>query len=217
MNADTYLTWMPSLLGGLWLSIQLAAGSFALGSVLGVALALLMRSRLKAVRWSAVVIVELGRGTPALVVLYLVYFGLPDLGASLPRFLSAVVALGITVAAYTSEMFRAGLSAVPEGQGEASAALGMSAWDSLTRVVGPQALRVALPSVAGYAIINFQTTALAYTIALPELLSRAYSIGSSTFRYLEVLALAGFLYLVITIPGGWFVRRMERRLSAPTR
>lgn len=217
MNEDTllggWLAWLPSLLDGLWLSVQVAVASLVIGIPMGLGLALLVSAKHKWVRVLAIIAVEIGRGTPALVMLQVVYFGLPSAGLTVGSFTAAVAALALTTAAYTSEILRAGLQAVPQGEVEASAALAMSNRDTLRFIVIPQGVRIAIPALMGFAILIFQATALAFTIALPELLSRSYSIGSNTFRYLDVLVLAGLLYLLITLPAGWLTSWTERRMA----
>ncbi|MGY1716281.1 amino acid ABC transporter permease [Geodermatophilus nigrescens] len=205
--------WLPRLLEGLVTSVELTAASLLLGIPLGLVLALLSSSRTRAVRWAAIALVEIGRGTPALVMLQFVYYGLPSAGLSLTAFVSAVAALSLTTAGYTSEILRGGLQAVPAGETEAAGALGMSHRDTLRFVVVPQGVRIALPSLMGFAILIFQATSLTFTISVVELLSQAYSIGAATFRYLDVLVLAGLLYLAVTIPAGLLTNRTERRLS----
>jgi polar amino acid transport system permease protein len=205
--------WLPRLLGGLWTSVELTAVSLLFGVPLGLVLALMTSSRSRALRWLAIAVVEIGRGTPALVMLQFVYYGLPSAGLTLSSFVAAVTALALTTAGYTSEILRAGLQAVPFGEIEAAGALGMSHRDTLRFVVVPQGVRIALPSLMSFAILIFQATALTFTIAVTELLSQAYSIGAATFRYLDVLVLAGLLFLVVTLPGGWLTGRTERRLS----
>jgi polar amino acid transport system permease protein len=172
-----------------------------------------MSARHKWVRVVAIIVVEVGRGTPALVMLQIVYFGLPSAGLTVGSFVAAVVALALTTGAYTSEILRAGLQAVPHGEVEAASALAMSNRDTLRFIVIPQGVRIAIPALLGFAILILQATALTFTIALPELLSRAYSIGSNTFRYLDVLLLAGLLYLLITLPAGWLTNWTERRMA----
>jgi polar amino acid transport system permease protein len=210
---QAWLTWLPQLLQGLWLSVEVAGASLVIGIPLGLGLALLVSSGRKAVRVTAIIVVEIGRGTPALVTLQIVYFGLPSAGLTVGSFSAAVVALALTTGAYTSEILRAGLQAVPHGEIEASSALAMSHRDTLRYIVIPQGVRIAIPALMGFSILMFQATSLAFTIALPELLSQAYSIGSNTFRYLDVLALAGLLYLLITVPSGWLTSWTERRMA----
>ena len=205
--------WMPRLLNGLWLSLQVTGVSLVLGIGGGLILAVLALSRKGPVRVMAMVLTEVGRGTPALVMLQFVYFGLPTAGVVLDAFTAGVTALALTTAAYTSEIIRAGLKSVPQGELEASSALGISRRDSLRFIIIPQGLRIAIPPLLGFSIMMFQVSSLAFTIGLPELLSQAYSIGASTFRYTEVLTIAGLLYLAVTIPAARFTRRLERNMS----
>ncbi|MGY1829134.1 amino acid ABC transporter permease [Geodermatophilus sp. SYSU D01180] len=205
--------WLPRLLEGLLTSLQLTVVSLLIGVPLGLVLALLSSARSRGVRWSAIGLVEIGRGTPALVMLQFVYYGLPSAGLSLTAFVSAIAALSLTTAGYTSEILRGGLQAVPAGETEAAGALGLSRRDTLRYVIVPQGVRIALPSLMGFAILIFQATSLTFTISVVELLSQAYSIGAATFRYLDVLVLAGLLYLAVTIPAGWLTNGTERRLS----
>jgi polar amino acid transport system permease protein len=206
-------SYLPGLLGGLGVSVQVALLSLLIGVPGGLLLAIGAGSKKKFVRILIIGIVEIGRGTPALVVLQIFYFGLPASGLTLSSTAASVVALATTTAAYTSEILRGGLQAVPEGEVEAAGALGMSRRDTLRFIVIPQGFRVAIPSLIGFAILIFQATSLAYTVALPELLSQAYSIGSSTFNYLSVLVLAGLMYAAITIPASWLTSRAEKRLA----
>lgn len=205
--------YLPDLLGGLWVSVRLAGLSLLVGMPAGLMLALGASAKSRPLRIIVIGLVEIGRGTPALVVLQLIYFGLPSGGITLSSFLAAAVALALTTAAYTSEILRGGLQSVPQGEIEAAEALGMARRDTLRFIVIPQGIRVAIPPLMGFAILIFQATALAYTIALPELLSQAYSIGSSTFKYTSVLILAGLLYAAVTIPASWLSERAEIRLA----
>lgn len=204
---------LPGLLAGLGISVQVALLSLLVGLPGGLLLAIGASSKKKLVRVLIIGIVEVGRGTPALVVLQIFYFGLPASGLTLSSMWASVVALAATTAAYTSEILRGGLQAVPQGEVEAAGALGMSRRDTLRFIVIPQGFRVAIPSLIGFAILIFQATSLAYTVALPELLSQAYSIGSTTFNYLSVLVLAGLMYAAITIPASWLTSRAEKRLA----
>jgi polar amino acid transport system permease protein len=206
-------SFLPGLLAGLGVSVQMALLSLLIGIPGGLLLAIGAGSKKKLVRTLIIGIVEIGRGTPALVVLQIFYFGLPASGLTLSSMGASVVALAATTAAYTSEILRGGLQAVPQGEVEAAGALGMSRRDTLRFIVIPQGFRVAIPSLIGFAILIFQATSLAYTVALPELLSQAYSIGSTTFNYLSVLVLAGLLYAAITIPASWLTCRAEKRLA----
>ncbi|HEY0279582.1 MAG TPA: amino acid ABC transporter permease [Solirubrobacterales bacterium] len=203
--------WLPELLPGLWVSIKLTIVSLAFGLPFGVVLALGTSATNRLVRYAALVVVEAGRGTPALVLLYLVYFGLPSDGITLSVFMAGAITLAAGTGAYTSEIFRAGLLAVPRGQYEAARAIGLSYVDQLRLVVLPQAIRICVPPLVGWSIILFQGTSVAYAISLPELTSRAYNIGTITFKFTSVLALAGLMYAAIAIPAAQAVGFLERR------
>ncbi len=205
--------YLPPLLRGLAVSVRLAALALAVGCPIGLTLAVLASARSQSVRAVVITVVELGRGAPALVVLQLVYFGLPSANLTVTSFLSAALALAVTAAAYTSEILRGGLQAVPQGEVEAAQALGLSRLDTLRYILVPQGVRIAIPALMGFAVLLFQATALAFTIAVPEILSQAYSIGSATFRYLSVLLLAGLLYAAITIPASFLSVLVGKRLS----
>ncbi|UVK54598.1 amino acid ABC transporter permease [Mesorhizobium sp. AR02] len=209
----TWWGWVPQLAAGLWVSTQLLFWCLLFGLPAGLVLALTSSSALRAVRWTSIVLVEIGRGAPALVVLQMVYFGLPTVGLTFAPFLSGAIALSLTTAAYTSEILRAGLQSVPYGEVEAAMALGMRRRDTLRYVVIPQGIMVAIPALLGFAVLMFQVTSLAFTIAIPELLSRAYRIGASNFRYLDVLTASGMLYLTVILPFGWLVSHIEQRMS----
>jgi polar amino acid transport system permease protein len=193
--------------------VKLAATTLAVGLPLGLLLAVTTNSRHKPLRWLTVALVEIGRGTPALVMLQIVYVGLPDVGLTFGAFVCAVIALGLTTAAYSSEIIRGGLQAVPRGEVEAGDALGMSRRDVLRDIVVPQGLRIAIPPLVGFAIIMFQATSLAYSISYRELTATAKSIASQEFNALNMFILAGLLYAAVTIPGSWLSDRLDRRMS----
>jgi len=205
--------YLPQIMDGLGVSLKVTGASLAIGIPLGLALALLVQAKSRVLRWACLAVVEVGRGAPALILLQFAYFGLPNVGLSLTSFAAAVAALSWSTAAYTSEIIRAGLQAVPRGQVEAADALGFTFADQLRFVVIPQGLRVAAPALLGFAILMLQASSLAFTIALPELLSQAYMIGTATFRYMTILCLAGLVYAGICIPATILVGWTERRLG----
>lgn len=203
----------PQMLTGLGTSLQLTAISLVLGLPLGLLLALGVTARLRLLRWFSIALVEVGRGAPALVILYVVYFGLPILHWTPEAFVSAVIGLTFTTAAYTGEYIRGGLKAVSPGSIEAAHALAMPTTDVLRFVIVPQGMRVALPSLMGFAVQIFQATSLTYSITVSELTAQAYSISSTTFRSLAIFGLAGLMYAALTVPAGWLTSRLEQRLS----
>lgn len=203
--------WLPQMLSGLRISLTVTAMSLLIGIPLGFLLSLGVMSKAKSARWAALALVEIGRGAPSLVLLQFAYFGLPSAGMTLTSWSASIVALSWTTGAYTSEIIRAGLQSVPAGQREAAQAIGLTKIDVMRFVVVPQGLRIAIPALLGFAILIFQTTSLGFAIALPELTSRAYEIGTNTFQYLPALVLAGLLYLLICIPATLIVSAVEAR------
>jgi polar amino acid transport system permease protein len=210
---EEWLSYLPDLLQGLELSIEVTILSLAIGIPCGLVLAVLVSSSSRLAKGTALLIVEFGRGAPALVLLQLVYFGLPTTGLLLSSFVSAIAALAWNTAAYTSEIIRAGLEAVPFGQREAATAIGLNPLDALRFVLVPQGLRMAIPALMGFSIQIFQATSLCFTIALPELLSRSYGIGSQTFHYFDVLLLAALIYAAICIPASVLMKRFEHAIG----
>ncbi len=210
MDLSMYL---PRLLDGLGVSLQLTALSIVFGYAIGLVFALGVSSVHRGLRWPALVVVEVGRGIPALVVLYIVYYGLPAVGVLFSNFWSAAAGLTFTVAAYSSEMIRAGIQSVPRGQGEAAAALGLSRLPTFARVILPQGLRSSIPALMGLAIQSFQGTSLAYSISVNELMSQAYQVSSLTFAYLTVYAITGLIYAAIAVPATWVSVWVEHRLA----
>jgi polar amino acid transport system permease protein len=207
---------LPTMVEGLIVSLQVTGLALAVGIPLGLLLALGVQSKIGTVRWGSIAIVEIGRGAPALIMLQFAYYGLPQAGVSLSSFSAAALALAWTTSAYTSEIIRAGLEAVPYGQKEAAVAVGFSRLDALRFIIVPQGLRVAAPALLGFSILMLQATSLCFAIALPELLSQAYMIGTTTFQYLPILLLAGILYATICIPATLFVTLVERHLARHT-
>jgi polar amino acid transport system permease protein len=205
--------YLPLLLNGLVISLQVTGACLLIGIPLGLVAALLVQSPSKAIRLPTLAVVEVGRGAPALLLLQFAYFGLPAASIHLSGLASAIAALSWTTCAYTSEIIRAGLQSVARGQSEAAETLGFSRLDSLRYVIVPQGMRVAAPALLGFAIQMLQASSLCFTIALPELLSRAYLTGTTTFRYMEILSLAALIYAAICIPATLLVAAIERRLG----
>lgn len=215
---DLFAPWsefFPAFLPGLWVTVQLTVAALVLGLPLGVVLAVAISARQRWLKVATLLVVEFGRGTPGLIVLYLVYYGLPQAGLTLGNFVAATVALAFTTSAYTSEIFRAGLLAVPHGQREASQALSLTPWQELRLVLLPQALRIVIPPLIGFTIILYQGTSLAFAISTPELLSRAYNAASITFQFTSALTLAGCMYAVISLAATVLAGGSRSRLATP--
>jgi polar amino acid transport system permease protein len=211
LRTDNWGAWFLDLMPGLGVSLQLTALLLVIGLPLGVVFALALGNRHRTVRYIVAGVIEVCRGIPALVLLYLVYFGLPQVGMGLDAFLSASLALGISFAAYSSAAIRSGLDAVPQGQREAARALGLHPGDEFVRVVLPQAVRIVTPPLLGWAIIYFQATSLAFAIAVPELLSRAYTLAIQNFQYFTLLTMAAIIYAAISIPASLLADYLANR------
>lgn len=209
--------YIPDLLPGLGVAIALTFLSCIGGYILGFFLALGVESPMKAVHYVALVIVELGRGVPILVLLFLVYQGLPQLGMLLDPYPAALTALTFSAAGYSSEMIRAGLNSVPKGQLEAANSLSMSSIDSYRFIVIPQAARISIPPLVNLTIIIFQATSLATVITVPEIMQHAGVIGAATFEYMSVYTAAAVLYLCITIPGAVISGYLEKTMGQKKR
>jgi len=209
----SWIEWFPELISGYWLSIQVTAIALFFGIPAGLALAVGTDAKSGAARTVSLAIVELGRGAPVLILLQFFYFGLPTTGLSLSSYSASIFALAWSTAAYTSEIIRGGLKAVPSGQLEAAKTIGLKSIETLRIIILPQALRISLPPLLGFSLVMLQTTSLCFTIALPELVSKANEIGSSTFQYMSVLTLTGLMFAAVCIPATFFVAHMEKRLN----
>ncbi|WP_426301312.1 amino acid ABC transporter permease [Arthrobacter sp. R-11] len=205
--------YLPQLMSGLGVSLMIAGISIVAGYPLGLVLSVMVSAKNLAVRTLGLAVVEIGRGAPALVILYLFYYGLPKFGIAFESITAACLALIWNSAAYSSEIMRAGMQSVARGQHEASAALGLSWSHTFFRVIMPQGMRSAIPGLMGVAIQMFQGTSLAYAIAVPELMKSAYNIGSQDFNYLQIFTLAGICYAAISMPATWITVYFEKRMA----
>lgn len=206
-EAVNWSSYLPDYLAGLGVSLQLTAWILALGLPLGVVLAMILLAGSTWARRVAVAFIEVGRGIPALVLLYLVYYGGPSIDIDLPAFWATVVALSLSTGAYTAEVFRAAIAAVPPGQREAASALGMSELRGFVLIILPQAIRPLVPPLLNTSVIVFQGTSLAYAISVQELTSQAYQISAINYEYLVAFLIAGAFYAALVIPVSLWVER----------
>lgn len=201
----------PLLQRGMIDTLLLAAGAICLGLVVGFILCLARLSSNPVLRRFAISYIEVMRGTPALVQLFLIYFGLVSLGLSLNAFPAAVLGLGLNMAAYGAEILRAGLLAVDKGQKEAAAALGMTPSMSMRLVVAPLAVRVVLPPLGNSAISLIKDTSIAALISAPDLVLQARNLSSEYFMPLPIFLFVGAMYLCICFPLSMGIRLLEKR------
>jgi polar amino acid transport system permease protein len=208
---------LPILLQGAVVTVQVTVLSFLLSSVLGLALALMKLSPVRAVSWPGAVIVNVIRGLPIIVQLFYIYFVLPEFGVQLTAFQAGVIGLGIAYSAYQAENFRAGIEAVDPGQREAAQAMGMRSALIMRRVILPQAFRIALPPYGNTLVMMLKDSSLVSTITVAEMTRAGQLIASSTFQNMTVYTLVALLYLLMSLPLVWGLRRLEARFGAGRR
>jgi polar amino acid transport system permease protein len=203
---------LPALLEGLALTLLATVLGSIVAMILGLLLALLQRGPLPlavAVRG----FVEFVRSTPLLVQIFFLFFVLPQFGIVLSALTVGVIALGVHYACYTSEVYRAGIEAVPRGQWEAATALSLPRSRVWTGVVLPQAIPRVVPALGNYVISMFKEVPLLTAIGLLDVVGRAQEAGDTYFRYVEPYTIAGLLFLLLSYPASLLVRRLERRVG----
>jgi polar amino acid transport system permease protein len=207
--------YLSALAQGISTTLELTAMGFGIGCLLGVPLAAARLSRWRWLRIPATVYVEFVRGIPALVWLFIIYFGLAQGGYLKVDVIQAgALGLGGIAAAYLSEIFRAAVGAVPRGQWEAANALGLSPPATVLRIVGPQAARVAIPPVGTYLIGLLKDSALVSTIGAQDITFRAFATAQNhALDGAKIFIVAGLIYIVLSIPIATFTRWMDKRLT----
>ncbi|QIL81205.1 ectoine/hydroxyectoine ABC transporter permease subunit EhuD [Diaphorobacter sp. HDW4A] len=208
---------LPILLQGAVVTVQVTVLSFLLSSVLGLVLALGKLSRIKAVSVVSSTIINVIRGLPIIVQLFYIYFVLPDFGIQLSAMQAGVIGLGIAYSAYQAENFRAGIEAVDPGQREAALAMGMRPAMLMRRVILPQAFRIALPPYGNTLVMMLKDSSLVSTITVAEMTRAGQLIASSTFQNMTVYTLVALLYLAMSLPLVGMLRRLEKRFGVGKR
>lgn len=203
----------PELLRAVQTTIAATLAGFALAIVGGLLLAFARRAKPRGVSLAAAGVIEFVRSTPLLVQLYVLFYGLPSAGISLPPFAAGVLGLGIHYSAYLAEVYRSGIESVPRGQWEAATALNFSRRQTWTRIILPQAIRPIIPVLGNYLIVMFKETPVLSAITLVEMLMTAKMIGSASFRYLEAFTLAGMLFFLLSYASSLLIRRLESKLT----
>jgi polar amino acid transport system substrate-binding protein len=217
----TLSRYFPHLAWGAALTVVISCASMLLAVVLGLPIALVRLYGPAPLRWLGLVYVEFFRGIPVLLLLYFLYFGLPSVASSLHMGLSlkllplqpAILGLGINYAAYEAEIYRAGISALPAGQWEAAASLGMSRPLTFRRIILPQAVRTILPPMTNDFVGLFKDTSIVSIIAVEELSKQYQMISKASLNYLETGLATAALYLVMSVPLGYLSRYLEKHWS----
>src|SRR5450830_842130 len=212
---DLFLTALPLLEKAVLITLGLGLSAFILGSTLGMLVALARISPFRLLRWLAFAYVSLFRGTPLLIQILLIYFGLPNYGITIDPIPAALLALTLFSAAYLSENFRSGINAVDKGQWEAAWSMGLGYRKTLTRIILPQGLRIAIAPTGSRLIALMKDTSLASTVTVVELTRVADQMGATTFRYMDMFIIVGAIYWVInqilTILQTWLESHLSRR------
>ena len=198
---------------GAGITAEITLGAAVIAIVIGLVAAACRLSRFRWLRAPVTVYIEVIRNTPALLQLFLVYFGLAEIGLVLPALLSAILTLGILGGAFLTEIFRAGIVSVERGQTEAALSMGMNYFQVMRRVVLPQALRLVIPPSTNFLIGLIKDTSLVLTIAVPEIMYRAYTVSSLTYQAIYVFAIAGAIYFAICFPLSRLALRLETRFA----
>ncbi|UKJ62355.1 ectoine/hydroxyectoine ABC transporter permease subunit EhuD [Cellulosimicrobium cellulans] len=200
---------LPDLLAGLRVTVVATIVGMVIASVLGLLIALAGRASSRWLTAPLRLVVDFVRMTPLLVQLVFVYLMLP----AVPGLVVGCVVLGVHYATYMSEVYRAGIDAVPRGQWEAATALNLPRGRTWRAVILPQAIKNTLPGLGNYAISMFKETPFLFAISVVEMFTAAQTFGANTFSYVEPLTLVGILFLVVSYPTSLLVRRMETRLA----
>lgn len=204
---------IDTLLVGLEMTIVVTVGGFAVAMILGLVGAALRTTRMMLMRALGTLYVDVFRAVPVLTQLFIIYFGLAELGIKLDPVPAAIIGFGINGGAYLTEVFRAGIEAVHRGQNEAALAIGMTHAQALRIIVLPQAVRVVLPALGNYAIGLLKDTSVASSVAAPELSFRAHMLVDQTYLSTQIYLAVAALYLAVSLPLARVVRMLERRLG----
>ncbi len=216
MMPDTFqlvLDSLPFLLKGAIWTIVLSLGGMFFGMLLGFGLALVRLYAMAPLGWLARVYISFFRGTPLLVQLFVIYFGLPELGLQLEPLTAALIGFSLNMAAYVAEIMRAAIASIDRGQWEAAASIGMSKSQTMLRAILPQAMRTALPPLGNSFISLVKDTALAATIQVPELFRQAQLITARTYEVFAMYLAATVIYWILSSLLAHLQNRLEERVN----
>ena len=215
MNLDfsVVLTKIPILLEGCVVTLQISFFALLLGMIFGIAGALCRISANRALNSLAFMYVWVIRGTPVMVQLFILYFGLPQLGVKLPSMVAGVLGLAINTGAYVTEIIRAGIQAVDKGQMEAALSVGMSFRQAMVRIIGPQATKICIPPLVNQFIMTLKNSSIASLVTITELFRTGEQIIYTTFRSFEVYMAVAVLYLLMNSVFMIIADRLERKMA----
>ena len=206
---------LPALLKGTVVTLELTACSISLGFVLGIALALGRLYGNRPISLISAGYIQFFRGTPLLVQLFILYYGLPRYDIRLSSFVAGVLGLGLNSAAYQAEYFRGAIQSISRGQMMAARAIGMSRFKTILNIILPQALRIVIPSWSNELIYTLKYSSVAYMIGAPELMAQGKFIAAENFRYFEVFLVVAFIYLIAVLIVSRVLNVVEKRVRIP--
>ncbi|WLV25416.1 amino acid ABC transporter permease [Aciduricibacillus chroicocephali] len=212
---DFQLAWdyLPFILGGVPITIIITVIGMAIGLVIGFILAAARNAKMKMLRWPARLYISFFRGIPVLVLLFILYFGLPMLGLELTAFVSACLGFGLTGAAFIAEIYRAAFNSIDRGQWEAGRALNLSWIQTMWKVIMPQAVRTAIPPLGNVFMDMLKATSLAAVITIPDLFQKAQMVAGRTYDTMTVYILAALIYWPLCVIISVVQERLEKRFS----
>jgi polar amino acid transport system substrate-binding protein len=204
--------YLPLLLRGAVTTVEISVLAMALAVVVGLILVLMRLYGMAPLRWFAKAYVEVFRGTPLLIQLFLIYYGLPELGIRLDAFVAAILGLGLNYAANEAENYRAGIQAIPLGQTEAAQALGMGRGQALQHIILPQAFRLVIPPMTNDFIAMFKDSSIVSVITMVELTKVYGMLAMSTYDYIGLGLMTAGIYFSLSYPASIFANHLERKL-----
>lgn len=206
----------PMLLPAAFETLKITLAAIIVGLIIGLLAAMCRISKVKVVYYPATLYINLIRGTPILLQLFIIYYGLSGI-IRLDPYPSAIIAFGIHNGAYIAEIFRGAIKSIDRGQTEAARSIGMSKFKAMYRIILPQALKRAIPPLGNQFIIATKDSSLASAITVRELLLKSQQMGSSSYRFMEYFLIAGIYYFIMTSTLGFFVNKLERKLAVSDR
>lgn len=209
---DIFITKFDVFMQGVQVTLLLAFYTMLLGFLVGLIVAVFRRTRIWPLRILMNIYVAFIRGTPLLVQVLLIVYGLPQLGVRLPRMTSCVLALTINSGAYMAELIRAGLQSIDKGQVEAADSLGMNGWQKMINVILPQAIKFTLPAMGNEFVAIIKESSVLYSVGVYELTYQANKLASTNYRYIETLLVSAMIYFVLTYVSTKLLNLLERRM-----
>jgi polar amino acid transport system permease protein len=206
---------IPKLGKGLLITFQVASVCLVIGMLIGIPAAFVRVYGPKWLRWIVTAFIEIMRGTPVLVQLFLVYYGLPQFGVTFSAFTSAYIALGLNSGAYQTEYFRGAIQAIGSGQMMAARSIGMTRMQAIRHVVMPQALRLAIPPWSNEAVSMIKISSILYLIAVPEMMTVAKELSARYYNPFQANITVGIVYLIIIGAITILLNQLEKRLTIP--